>query len=69
VLSRWTPRANVYVKDFGTNQMWKLAAGADSPTTLPFNSTQSSDVAVDTEGNVHVLDSGDFRVLKLPRIS
>jgi serine/threonine-protein kinase len=58
---------NVYVTDFGTDRVLKLAAGASSPTVLPFNDLDKpSAVAVDTAGNVYVLDVGNFRVLKLP---
>jgi serine/threonine protein kinase, bacterial len=58
---------NVYVTDFGTNRVLKLAAGASSTTVLPFNGLKEPGaVAVDPPGNVYVLDDGHFRVLKLP---
>jgi DNA-binding beta-propeller fold protein YncE len=58
---------NVYVTDSRTNRMLKLAAGATSPTVLPFTDLNGpSAVAVDTPGDVYVLDDGNFRVLKLP---
>jgi DNA-binding beta-propeller fold protein YncE len=56
----------VYVTDFGANRVLKLAPGATGPTVLPFTDlNEPSAVAVDTAGNVYVLDGGNFRVLKL----
>jgi serine/threonine protein kinase, bacterial len=45
----------------------KLAPGASAPTVLPFTGlNEPGDVAVDTRGNVYVVDDNNFRVLKLP---
>jgi serine/threonine-protein kinase len=45
----------------------KLAAGASVPTVLPFTGLHRSwDVAVDSGGNVYVVDTINDRVLKLP---
>jgi serine/threonine-protein kinase len=54
------------VSDFSNNQVLKLPAGASSPSVLPFTGLHDpDDVAVDTAGNVYLLDSMNFRVLKL----
>ncbi|MDT5279064.1 MAG: hypothetical protein QOJ20_259 [Mycobacterium sp.] len=58
---------NIYVSDSGVNRVLKLAAGASSPSVLPFTDlNKPSAVAVDTAGDVYVLDDRNFRVLKLP---
>ena len=59
--------SNVYVVDEFTLRVLKLPAGTDGPTVLPFNDLQEpSDVSVDAQGSVYVLDDGNFRVLELP---
>jgi glucose/arabinose dehydrogenase len=45
----------------------KLAAGSSTPTELPFTGLdRPAGVAVDGDGDVYVVDSGNKRVLKLP---
>lgn len=45
----------------------ELPAGAGTPCALPFtNPNRPDDAAVDTAGNVYVLDAMNFQVLKLP---
>ena len=57
---------NVYLADRGKNRVLKLAAGANSPTTLPFTDLNIPQaVAVDATGTVYVTDNGNARVLKL----
>jgi serine/threonine-protein kinase len=58
---------NVYVTDYGANQVLKLAPGESSPSVPPLTDlNKPSAVAVDTAGDVYVLDDRTFRVLKLP---
>ncbi|MCV7257167.1 hypothetical protein [Mycobacterium shimoidei] len=60
---------NVYVADFGSKRVLKLAAGTDKVTELPFTGLRGPrDVTVDTAGDIYVADSGgdaESRVLKL----
>ncbi|WP_083869479.1 hypothetical protein [Nocardia niigatensis] len=47
--------------------MARLAAGASTPTTLPFTGLQNPQgMAVDTANNVYVTDMGSNAVVKLP---
>jgi DNA-binding beta-propeller fold protein YncE len=56
----------VYVTDHDNNRVLELAAGASSPTTLPFTGLDwPSGVAVDSGRTVYVTDSNNNRVLKL----
>jgi hypothetical protein len=59
---------NVYVGDVSVgrdgDRVLKLAAGADPQTVLPFTHLHVADVAVDSAGNVYVVDAE--QVLKLP---
>jgi streptogramin lyase len=64
---------NVYVVD--GNRVLKLAAGADTPTVLPFKlntvfgpgpHSVVTGMAVDSAGNVYVVDAEQKQVLKLP---
>ena len=58
---------DLYVTDYYTNEVWKLAAGAGAPTVLPFPALKNpGGVAVDSTGNLYVADSINDRVLKLP---
>jgi serine/threonine-protein kinase len=61
-------RGNVYV--VGKDSVWKLSAGADAPTRLPFTGLKSPHgLAVDSTCNVVVtdgLDKDHSRVLMLP---
>ena len=58
---------DVYVTDGGNKQVLKLAAGSSTPTVLPFTGLNGpGGVAVDTAGNVYVLDHSGFgQVVKL----
>jgi serine/threonine-protein kinase len=59
--------ADVYVTDYGTNQVPKLTPGATNPIPLPFNGLeQPGDLGVDDRGNVYVFDEMNFRALKIP---
>ena len=54
---RWTPPATSTSADFSNNRVLKLAAGSNTPTVLPFTGLNSpKGVAVDTAGNVYVID-------------
>jgi serine/threonine-protein kinase len=59
---------NIYAA--GNDSVWKLSAGANTPTRLPFiGLTSPNGVAVDTAGNIFVTDGVDEdhnRVLVLP---
>ena len=59
--------STVWVFDAGNRQVVKLAAGSTTQTVLPISGLNGPlDVAVDTAGNVYVLDNGGFgQVLKL----
>ena len=47
--------------------LWKLAAGAATPTELPFTDVgEARGVAVDAAGNVYVAEFDNDRVVKLP---
>jgi serine/threonine protein kinase, bacterial len=61
-------RGNVYVADNGltADRVFRLAAGASSPTVLPFERLSAPfQVAVDSKGDVY-LDDFSSRILKLP---
>ncbi|MGH3577597.1 MAG: hypothetical protein ACRDU0_08580, partial [Mycobacterium sp.] len=52
--------------EHNTNKVVKLAAGANSPTVLPFTGLNVPlAVAVDKDGNVYVADRGNNRMVKL----
>jgi serine/threonine-protein kinase len=54
-----------YAKD-NNPRVWKLAAGASTPTALPFPGLKEPEgVAVDAGGNVYVTDTYESRVWKL----
>jgi serine/threonine-protein kinase len=58
---------NVYVADFGGQEVLKLPGGSGPQVHLPFTGLKSPDgVAVDTSGSVYVTDPQKNRVLKLP---
>jgi serine/threonine-protein kinase len=58
---------DIYIAETGNNQVLKLAAGATSPTPLPFTGLSEPEaVAVTANGDVYVADSGNHRVLTLP---
>lgn len=61
------PAGNLYVTDPGNGRVLKLAAGANTPTALPFTGLNApGTVAVDAAGDVYVTDAGNARVVKLP---
>lgn len=56
----------VYVADYFTSQVLKLAAGSSTQTVLPFTGLVNPEgVAVDTAGTVYIADHGNNRVVKL----
>jgi DNA-binding beta-propeller fold protein YncE len=66
---------NVYVAETRTNQVFKLAAGSNTQTVLPFTDLDLlsggviddsiASVAVDAAGDVYVTDTGHNRVVEL----
>ena len=57
---------NVYVVDSDARRVLKLAAGADTPTELPFGGlTRPWGVTVDKDKNVYVSDPDPHRILRL----
>jgi serine/threonine-protein kinase len=57
------PAGNLYVTDGvtdGTDKLWKLPVGSDSPITLPFPGHISSNIAV--------ADTGDIYIATIPKV-
>jgi len=58
---------NLYVADWGNDQVVELAAGSATPVALPFTGLNvPAGVAVDSTGNLYVVDQGNNRLVKLP---